>query len=232
MTDKMVFEVGDAGARPFQWKSPQDLEQRVKTAADRMKIVRQKTAVGGDQGHLDLLYTFENDKGQEYTVRISGDVDYRPEPTFVGPARSPYVSEWSISFNLSSDIEKGVERETGLSEQYRIFATIVEIAKDFLTRMQQINVRVNQIIIGAKSDSEESGSSDLNSKRGRIYGHYLKKSLKNLPGKWSVTTVSNDQGSAFMLLPGNWLGANFLKTESVRESRILSFGSYIRYIRS
>jgi hypothetical protein len=229
MADKMIFEVGDSGARPFPWDAPPDLERRVKAAAERMKIVRHRTAVGeGDQGLLDLIYTFENDNGQEYIVRLAGNIDYRPEPTFIGPALSPYVSEWTLSFNLASDLAQGVERETGLSEQYRIFATIVEIAKDFLTRMELIDVRVNQIMIGAKSDSEESGSSDLNSKRGRIYGQYLQKSLKNLPGKWSVTIVSNDKGSAFKIIPGNWLGSNFLKTESVQESRILSFGSYLK----
>lgn len=230
MIDKMVYEVGDGGARPFQWQSPADLERRVKETTDRMKIVRNRTAVGGEQGRLDLIYSFTNDNDQEYVVRLLGNVDYRPEPTFVGPALSPYVSEWTLSFNLSSDIEQGIERETGLSEQYRIFATIVEIMRDFLTRMNILEVRINQIMIGAKTDSIGSGESDLDSKRGRIYAQYLKKNIKKLPGKWSVFMTANNKNSAFIILPGNWLGANAMKTESVQESRILSFESYIRYI--
>lgn len=193
--EEHINEIGDASAKPFKVKGPspkQVLKDMLKAQGDR---THNDDWYDDDEGHV---WTFSGDKGVDYEIEIAWNTKKkmgRPKRSIKNPAAyRKYEMRMNIGFYAKSKPSTGTEfnigdeddkeRTTNLGEQYRVLATVVdtiipvinEVTKDF---------SIETIYIIPKADKDEPES--IHNKRGRFYLGYLKKQIKNIKDKVTVT---------------------------------------------
>ena len=157
----LINEIGDASAKSFDWKPSTDVKKKMKALFNNVQKIGKNKA----GGHLTqtFTYTFNNDEGVEYTVYFNGWMQHQTAINFGGGDPTPtqrYDSSFNLGYNLTSDYKKGVERETNMGEQFRIMATVVEIAKDFMRNAEDSGYPVKQLIFTGKGDEGGEGATD------------------------------------------------------------------------
>ena len=169
--EELITEIGDASAKSFKWKQ---------TEGDTAKKF-----TGNDSS--DLIYKFTTDKKTEYMVSI--DV----EPWMRGSDGPGIRAE----VNFAAGTKGGGYRldDTNRGEQYRVMATIKDIMFSFIEEWQD-HWYIHDIEISpVKSegdDRSDNDSTDLtDTRRGKLYGAYLKKQVKKL-SKPYIVRVFND----------------------------------------
>lgn len=200
-------EIGDASAKTFKYKSTSKNVKDVLTKFDKDGKLNSNGNGGED---VTFMWEFINDEGVKYVCRLDGGIhkEKQLQLSFSGePKKEPKYDKYvylTASFNLA-DRDKGDESQTNMHEQFRVLSTVVAIMKEAITDMVDTGFRVERLNIPPKGDSPD-GKSDIDSKRGRFYLAYLKRSLKTLDGKWSVLQSKYEGQTYYSIQQGKWTG--------------------------
>lgn len=201
MDESLILEIGDASAKPFKWKSKNNIKKEMSKLFDRaMELPQNGQSI---QAKDQFDYFFKNDDGIEYIVRFEGFMEKDVRPNFSGRPMGnllKYQSIFNLAYNLKEDSEKGVERTTNLGDHFRIMSTVTQIAYDFLKNAEDSGYPVKKLVVAAKGDTSDKNTMD--SRRGRMYTIFIKKQMSNLKtqNKYSVTTRQNADGSDELIL--------------------------------
>lgn len=138
-----------------------------------------------------IRYEFKGDK-TEYVVRIVGYVTANTYINWGSSSNWKKPHDFDIKINVSfynklagSDSDK--EKLTNYGEQFKVMSTVTdivdEVAKDI---MKYKEVKLAEILVYPKLESDETDKSAEETKRGRLYLAYIQKQMNRLPGKWIV----------------------------------------------
>ena len=208
--EEHINEIGDASAKPFKVKGPspkQVLKDMVKAQGD----------LTHDDGWYDddekQVWTFDGEKGTSYTIEISWNTKKKmgkPRRFIKNPATYRrhefrmnigfYANEKDRTgdeFNIDND-PHDKERTTNLGEQYRILATVIDTAIPIINEVTKV-FSIETIYIIPKADKGEPESID--NRRGRFYLPYLKKAIKKLNDK--VTVTEDRYNGGYIIQPGH-----------------------------
>ena len=212
MDESLILEIGDASAKPFKWKSKNNVKKEMTKLFDKaMELPQNGQSI---QAKDQFDYFFKNDNGIEYIVRFEGFMEKDVRPNFSGRPMGnllKYQSIFNLAYNLKEDSEKGVERTTNLGDHFRIMSTVTQIAYDFLKNAEDSGYPVKKLVVAAKGDASDKNTMD--SRRGRMYTIFVKKQMSNLKtqNKYSVTTNQNEDGSdEIVLILGDLSGSNVI----------------------
>lgn len=224
----MLNEIGDASAKVFRYKPVGNTIKKVLGSFDSKVKTNSKGNGGMD---AEFTWEFTNDDGVKYVCKLNGGIHKEGilQFSFGGePKKEPkykrYV-ELTASFNLA-DRDQGDESQTNMHEQFRVLSTVVAIMKEAIVDILDSGFKVESLYIPPKGDSPD-GKSEIDSKRGRFYMAYIKKSLKTLPGDWSVIQRKYDGQTYYEISQSMWSGPNVVY--NTNESVINEEESYNDY---
>ena len=221
-------EIGDASAKTFKYKSTSKNVKDVLTKFDKDGKLNSKGNGGED---VEFSWEFTNDEGVKYVCRLDGGIhkERQLQLSFSGePKKEPKYNKYvylTASFNLA-DRDKGDESQTNMHEQFRVLSTVVAIMKEAITDIVDAGFRIENLNIPPKGDSPD-GKSDIDSKRGKFYLAYLKRSLKTLDGNWSVLRKRYDGQTYYSIQQGDWSGGGVVY--NTNESMINEQDTYNDY---
>lgn len=208
-----LYEIGDASSKPFKVNGPnpkQVLKDMIKAQGDRTS----------DDGWFDddekSVWTFSGDKGTDYTIEIAWNIQKklgRPRRFIKNPKTyRKYQFRMNIGFyakvkpitgtEFNIGDEDDTERTTNLGEQYRVLATVVDVAIPVINEITK-EFSIDTIYIIPKADKGESESVD--NKRGKFYLAYLKKQIKKIKDK--VTVTADKYVGGFLIRGGHISGS-------------------------
>lgn len=207
--EEHINEIGDASAKPFKVKGPspkQVLKDMVKAQGD---LTHDDGWYDDDENHV---WYFDGDKGQSYTIEISWNTKKKmgkPRRFIKNPATyRKHEMRMNIGFYADSkpiagtefniDDEDDKERTTNLGEQYRILATVIDTVIPIINEVTKV-FSIDTIYIIPKADEGEEESID--NRRGRFYLPYLKKAIKKLNDK--VTVTEDKYNGGYIIQPGH-----------------------------
>lgn len=199
--DYAVNEIGDASAKPMKTVEVMGVKRRIK-----------QFEKSGETSQLArFIWEFYNEDNVAYKLVLDGDIYRRPKINLSGaePAYDKGIS-LTASFDLDNE-QYGSEQATNMHEQFRVLSTVVKIIKEAVQEFQEEGYRVDAIYIPPKSDSDRE-KSDIDSKRGRFYLAYIKKSIKSLRGKWTVTIDKQNGSTFYSIRQGEFSGSNVVGT--------------------
>ena len=174
-----INEIGDGSAKPFKWKSRDNVSQLMKKIYEMSEYKYHKKQQPLELGVI--RYQFRSDDGTEYVAGFKGFIE-KLTPDFWNRSKfSDYKSEWYVFYNLKDDYYSAVERNTNRGEVFRVMSTMVEIVNDFLVQSEKSGYPVKELEISAKADSGKAHT--LDSKRGRLYMAFISKQFSKLKTK-------------------------------------------------
>ena len=207
--EEHINEIGDASAKPFKVKGPspkQVLKDMVKAQGD---LTHDDGWYDDDEKHV---WTFDGEKGISYTIEIAWNTKKKmgkPRRLIKNPATyrkhefRMNVGFYALSkpitgteFNIDDEDDK--ERTTNLGEQYRILATVIDTVIPIINEVTKV-FSIDTIYIIPKADKGEPESID--NRRGRFYLPYLKKAIKKLNDK--VTVTEDRYNGGYIIQPGH-----------------------------
>ena len=210
---QMINEIGDASSRAFKYKPVGNTIRKVLGSFDSKVKTNSKGNGGMD---AEFTWEFTNDDGVKYVCKLNGGLHQESilQLSFGGePKKEPkykrYV-ELTASFNLA-DRDQGDESQTNMHEQFRVLSTVVAIMKEAIVDILDSGFKVQSLYIPPKGDSPD-GKSEIDSKRGRFYMAYMKKSLKTLPGDWSIIKRKFEGQTYYEISQNIWSGSNIVYT--------------------
>jgi len=217
----MVNEIGDASAKPMKYKIMGKDVKRVLKDFDDIPLFKERN------NDVTFTWEFTNDEGVKYICKLDGTMHKEKvlQLSFDNIPKEPKYDRYvflTASFNLAGR-EQHDESQTNMNEQFRVLSTVVSIIKNAIKDIIDAGFRIDAINIPPKGDFTDSPS-NIDSKRGRFYLAYLKRSIKSLPGKWSVINRKYNNATYFALIPGKLSGANIIATTEAKSND--SFNDY------
>jgi len=190
-------EIGDSSAKPFKWNTTMDVS---KWLAQNSEGAKGKAHSGSheDRYHktdTPFEYKFTSDTtGTNYHIRIGGYFGKNFWFSLLGDKPKdwkPYHCILGIGFGVDF-IEN--DDETNLNEQFRVMATVVQCALDFIQKVldDKGEVRISEFHMNPKLDKEEQKG--LDSRRGKLYLAYIKNSFKKIRTKSSYYIEQTNDG--------------------------------------
>jgi len=210
---QMINEIGDASAKVFKYKPVGNTIKKVLGSFDSKVKTNSKGNGGMD---AEFTWEFTNDDGVKYVCKLNGGIHQESmlQLSFGGePKKEPKYKRYVVltaSFNLA-DRDQGDESQTNMHEQFRVLSTVVAIMKEAIVDILDSGFKVESLYIPPKGDSPD-GKSEIDSKRGRFYMAYIKKSLKTLPGDWSVIKRRYEGQTYYEVSQNVWSGSNVVYT--------------------
>ena len=185
--EDLINEIGDAGHKPFKWKleSPYS-EVYYNSPEDFMKAFKKDNE--NDYGYT--MYSFKTGKGTNYEVEMNFETY---QQTFADTQQLQveidfYTSDKQGKRNLTQDM-------TNKNEIFPVMATVVDICISWINQWDKLfYMRKIEIVPKKEDDAGDYGEDPVDSRRGKLYLHYIKKQikrLKNKKGKYMVK-VHND----------------------------------------
>jgi hypothetical protein len=210
-----IDEIGDASAKVFKYTGPnkKDINNRVE------RLIK-----GSEGGYWSDPYTFNYRMiggKSDYDVRIKIEVQPRITLDFSKKPKKKLrpAPKVNLSANIGFDVAgEENEKTTNLGEQFRVLATVTNIVVEFLNTCYDSNYYLQDVWMVPKADAGEV--TDVTNKRGRFYEAYIRKQLKRVKGRVSVTTSTiRDDGKTvqgFVLKQGHWYGGKeIIRNESI-----------------
>ena len=210
---QMINEIGDASAKVFKYRPVGNTIKKVLGSFDSKVKTNSKGNGGMD---AEFTWEFTNDDGVKYVCKLNGGLHKESvlQLSFGGePKKEPKYKRYVVltaSFNLA-DRDQGDESQTNMHEQFRVLSTVVAIMKEAIADILDSGFKVESLYIPPKGDSPD-GKSEIDSKRGRFYMAYIKKSLKTLPGDWSVIKRKFEGQTYYEISQNVWSGSNVVYT--------------------
>jgi hypothetical protein len=193
----MLNEIGDSSAKPFKWFTTMNVRSWL---FDNMLKTKDKKVSGSseDMYHTSTLafrYEFTSDTtGTKYHVHINGYFGKNFWMPFSGNKPKnwkPYHCILGLGFGVDG---KEGDPETNLNEQFRVMATVVECALDFIQKVldDDDQVSIKEFHMSPKLDKDDQKG--LDSRRGKLYGAYIKNAFKKLKTKNDYYIDTNKNG--------------------------------------
>jgi len=184
--ESVLNEIGDSSAKPFKWHTTMNVSKWLAQNADAAKD-KQHSGSYEDRYHktgLSFRYEFTSDTtGTKYHIHIGGYFGKNFWFSLMGDKPDDW-KDYHCIIGLGFGVD-GVEGdpETNLNEQFRVMATVVECALDFIQKAldDKGNVKIAEFHMNPKLDKEEQKGMD--SRRGKLYLAYIKNSFKKLRTK-------------------------------------------------
>ena len=191
-------EIGDASAKPFKVSGPspkQVLKDMIKARDEGRTLTRD----GWFEDDQKSVWSFSGDKGTDYTIEIAWNIQKklgRPRRFIKNPKTyRKYQFRMNIGFyakvkpnygysGFNIGDEDDTERTTNLGEQYRVLATVIDTAIPVINEITK-DFSIDTIYVIPKADKGEDES--IHNKRGKFYLAYLKKQIKKIKDKVTVT---------------------------------------------
>jgi hypothetical protein len=197
MSESFLNEIGDSSAKPFKWFTTMNVRSWL---FNNMLKTKDKKLSGSSEDlyHTSTLafrYEFTSDTtGTKYHVHINGYFGKNFWMPFSGDKPKdwkPYYCILGLGFGVSGT--EG-DPETNLNEQFRVMATVVECAIDFLQKAldDDDKVEVKEFHMTPKVDKEDQKG--LDSRRGKLYGAYIKNAFKKIKTKKDYYIDTNKNG--------------------------------------
>jgi len=202
----ILKEIGEASLKPFPLTRKGNL-------TSFFNSLKKRAEDQYDPNGKEFAYEAVSEKAK-YLIKYSCHIRTKQPLIILKPGAGPKQPKWKyemiagVGFNIKGARE---EKETNLNEVYRLMSTVVESMIDFIKGIPE-NIRVSEIMISPKADTEDSPS--LDSKRGRLYLAYVKKSIDRLPGTWTAYQTR----TGIEIRSGDWTGGGVLaKTQNKPE---------------
>lgn len=201
----LITELGDGSSRPFSWsvKGGGSLKSKIKDYLDNVKGL----SSSNNWKEMELLTIIVNGDKANYEVKIRTWFSKILKINFGGGKIGG--PDYKISSRLDFNVE-GAEKETetNLGEQYRLMSTLTNIGIDFLNETHKNNISLEEFNIYAKPDGD-TDTSDVNSRRGKMYLEFVKKNLNKLNFKVTVQLVNlGSDGSGIRMRGGTWTSSS------------------------
>jgi hypothetical protein len=184
--ESVLNEIGDSSAKPFKWKTTNNVSKWLASNAEGAKDKQHSGSYDDrySKTTLSFRYEFTSDTtGTKYHVHIGGYFGKNFWFSLMGDKPEGWQAYHAI-LGLGFGVD-GVEGdpETNLNEQFRVMATVVECALDFLQKCldDKGDVSIQEFHMNPKLDKEEQKGMD--SRRGKLYMAYIKNSFKKLRTK-------------------------------------------------
>ena len=157
-----VNEVGEGNVEAYDWEHT--IESKEKGLGSRGLHTR-RTRVWDDE------YRFKTDSGLNYIVRMSRELSLGNKGTIADMSFEAFEDNKYNDANFSDTFTRG--------EMYRVMATIMEIANDYIENNPNL-----QTLVMAPAKAHETDN-----RRKKLYLTYIK---KNMPKNASVEEVGDD----------------------------------------
>ena len=172
--EHQLNEIGE-GVTPFPWKriGPTKVDSWM---GEMGTIDKSKSITGKWEELPHLRYEFKGDKAT-YEVKIAGGYSKRLNVNFGRKPDAPKQPDYNMIIVIAFDVV-GSEKEviTNFGEQFKVLSTVVAITKQVVKEISEIKwVELQEIRIAAKLEDYEEGKPVIQSKRGRLYLEYIKK---------------------------------------------------------
>jgi hypothetical protein len=195
--ESVLNEIGDSSAKPFKWKTTMNVIKWLDENAEAA-IHKQHSGSYEDRYHktdTPFRYEFTSDTtGTKYHIHIGGYFGKNFWFSLMGDKPDDWKTYHAI-LGLGFGVD-GVEGdpETNLNEQFRVMATVVECALDFLENCLsgKSDVSIQEFHMNPKLDKEDQKGMD--SRRGKLYLAYIKNSFKKLRTKKSYYIEQSKDG--------------------------------------
>jgi hypothetical protein len=203
--DSLITEIGDGSSRPFSWsiKGGGSLKSKIKDYLDSVKGMSSSE----NWREMDPIVIIVKGEKASYEVKIQTWFSKIMKINFGGG--KPGGPDYKIFSRLDFNVE-GAEKEveTNLGEQYRLMATLTNIGIEFLNEAHKNNISLEEFNIYAKPDNDTE-TSDINSRRGKMYLEFVKKNLNKLNFKVTVQQVNvGGDGSSIRMRGGTWTSSS------------------------
>ena len=193
--EELINEIGDASHKPFKWKLvPPYNKAYYNSPEDFMKAFKKDDET--DYGYT--MYSFTTDKGTNYEVELNFQIY---QATFQSIPQLQveidfYTSDKQGKRNLTQDV-------TNKNEIFPVMSTVIDCCISWINQWDKVFYMRRIDITPKKEDGgADYGEDPVDSRRGKLYLHFIKKQikrLKNKKGKYNVK-VHND---LFKIEP-NW----------------------------
>lgn len=197
--NRLVLEIGDASSRPFSWS--------VKGGSFRSKLKDYLDSVKGMSSsenwkEMDPIIVIAKGDKANYQVTIKTWFSRVFKLSFGG--EKPKGPDYKIASRLDFNVE-GAEKEieTNFGEQFRLMSTLTDIGVSFLNEAYENDISLEEFNIYAKPD-DESETSRIDSRRGKMYFEFVKKNLNKLNFKVTTELVNFGENSAIRIKGGTW----------------------------
>ena len=183
--EELINEIGDASRKPFKWKlAPEYSDVYYNSPEDFMEAFKKDRE--DDYGYT--MYEFTTDKGTNYEVELNFEIyQERFED-------APQL-QVTIDFYVTKGKDRGLNQEmTNKHEIFPVMSTVIDIVVSWVNQWdKQFYMRRIDIVPKVEDDDLDYGD-PVDSRRGKLYLHFIKKQLKRLKnkkGKYKVR-VYND----------------------------------------
>lgn len=213
LNENKLNEIGDASAKPFNVIGPSPKQ----VLNDMLKTQENRTDDPIDWLNPDKVtrWSFSGDKGTDYEMEIAWTVK-KHFAIRLKPGKRKSSKKFEMKMNIgfyamskpstgtefNIDDEDDRERTTNLHEQYRILATVIDTAIPVINEVTK-EFAINEIYIIPKADKDEAES--INNRRGKFYLAYLKKAIKKINTK--VTITEDKYNGGFVIRGGHISGS-------------------------
>lgn len=191
--EDLINEIGDASHKPYKWKlAPEYSGVYYNSPEDFMKAFKKDN--DNDYGYT--MYQFTTDKGTNYEVELNWE-------TYQERFEDAPQLQVSIDFYVTEGKDRGLDQKmTNMHEIFPVMSTVIDICVSWVNQWDKV-FYLRRIDIEPKKEDDYADYGDpVDSRRGKLYLHYIKKQLKRLKnknGKYNVK-VHND---LFKIEP-NW----------------------------
>ena len=184
--EELINEIGDASHKPYKWRLDRPYSDvYYNSPEDFMKAFKKDRE--NDYGYT--MYQFTTDKGTNYEVEFNFEI-YQATFQHIPQLQVEidfYTSDKQGKRNLTQDM-------TNKNEIFPVMATVVDIVVSWINQWDKQFYMRRIEIIPKREDEGDYGIDPVDSRRGKLYLHYIKKQLKRLKnkkGKYQVR-VYND----------------------------------------
>ena len=181
-------EIGDSTAKTFKWKAVTNMKSWLTDIVEGTKGKRLDGSWEDRSYQIQtpFEYKFQSDskEGTSYHVKIGGYSERIMRLSFGSPKPKP---KNQINYTLTLGLGFGVDGieddpETNLNEQFRVMATVVECALDFIHNIlkqgPKAEVGIKEFYMNPKLDKE--GQKGYDSRRGKLYAAYIRNAFQRL----------------------------------------------------
>jgi hypothetical protein len=223
-----LYEDRDASAKAFNWKAVTDLDDWENIAREGTKDKKFSGSMEDRYFEMSVPFTYEFTSDVTkvtYVVNVNAWVGKNLKLIL---GRKKAIKDFhllaSLGFNVKGENE---EKMTNLNELYRVMATVLQCAIDFIEKIiNSKNFSLKEFYMTPKLDKE--GQKGADSRRGKLYKAYIKDSIEKLKSKIPQKFYVEQEDEGFVLkfgelktsdgkLPDRVIAATYENNFSLRE---------------
>lgn len=183
--EELINEIGDASHKPYKWKlAPEYSNVYYNSPEDFMKAFKKDN--DNDYGYT--MYQFTTDKGTNYEVELNYE-------TYQERFEDAPQLNVQINFYVTKGDNRGLDQQmTNNHEIFPVMSTVIDVVVSWVNQWDKVFYMRRIDVEPKKEDDDLDYGDPVDSRRGKLYLHFIKKQikrLKNKKGKYTVK-VHND----------------------------------------